>query len=293
MTDKDKSIMDTAWKLYKNKSFNECIYRLEFEYPDLGKDAVACNLLSLCYAALNKYQEAIHFIDKAISLDTSTTLYLFNKGIYLFNCYLIVDGLKCFKEALKLTENEKNLQTISIKLVNLVTVELQYLSPRFIHNNTDLKKYIEFFDLIIHLKDKFQMFSEIKKTAKDQKERTINYLYTYAYSSFNGKNIEETLSKCNALLQVNGLSQEQKDKIHALINLCNNVNKNGKEVFLKKIPKNPIPSSHTNSNTKRDAIENMLELGLSKIEMIEQLSTDFSISEESALAIINAYFDDD
>jgi len=55
------------------------------------------------------------------------------------------------------------------------------------------------------------------------------------------------------------------------------------------IPISPLPPAWKKKNTIRDYIDS----GMSKAEMVEQLSADFGISEESALASINAYYQDD
>lgn len=54
-------------------------------------------------------------------------------------------------------------------------------------------------------------------------------------------------------------------------------------------PMAPLPPSWK----KKDAIRDFINTGMTKAEMIEQLSADFGISEESAAASINAYYQDD
>lgn len=44
---------------------------------------------------------------------------------------------------------------------------------------------------------------------------------------------------------------------------------------------------------KKESIRNYIDLEMTKDEMVEQLSADFGISEESALASINAYYQND
>lgn len=55
------------------------------------------------------------------------------------------------------------------------------------------------------------------------------------------------------------------------------------------VPLNPLPSPRD----KLSAISEMMDEGYTKSEMIEQLSADFGISEDSAEATINSYYKDD
>lgn len=52
-------------------------------------------------------------------------------------------------------------------------------------------------------------------------------------------------------------------------------------------------NSSINSLSKYEAIKDMMDEDFTKSEMIEQLSADFGISEESAEATINSYYKDD
>ena len=72
------------------------------------------------------------------------------------------------------------------------------------------------------------------------------------------------------------------------------------EDIIDKISKNNLKSTTTSpmaplppSWKKKDAIQDFINTGMTKAEMIEQLSADFGISEESAAASINAYYQDD
>lgn len=175
-----------------------------------------------------------------------------------------------------------------------------------------------------------EKFKELKHEAVSHfYERTK----TIFENQFHSKNYQNIANRCKSILNVSNLDEKIKIETQNIYEKCNQIvnkesNKNNfvEDLFKKgysvdeiveafnskfnykiydyevksmiekiktkrgvDIPINPLPPLRD----KRSAISEMMDEEYTKAEMVEQLSSDFGISEESALATINSYYKDD
>lgn len=335
------SIVQKASILYSRKQYQECIHLLEYEYYDLEKDAGANNLLCLCYTHFKNYNEAIHYINKAIELNNNNCIFYFNKALCLLCCRLTIDGIKCINIALSYADDEQQLRNISNYLIDMINNIMKEFSIEMIYNNELFSEHILFCDSIINLK---YCFPELKEKYKKLKNEIIDYYYketNFKYDLFvPNKDYKMLASRYSALLQVSDLPADKRVKIESLLKDCNESamideraekNETDKQQYIddlisrgfsleeieesykKKFSESYFPSYSVKEkiqnfktrksagpmqplpkpSSKPDAIRNMMEMEMSKSEMIEQLGIDYGISEESARNYIDSLYQDD
>lgn len=225
------SVFDMASNLRKEGKINECIHLLEYEYPELNKDARANNLLSLCYSSFKNYNEAIYYVNKAIELDSNESTYFYNKGLYLFSMGLTVDCIKCLNQSIKLEKDEKYIRLITKTIVKYLNPRIRLFILYSINNNEILNEYMLYFDTILNLQYCFQ---ELKDKVKNLKNELINYYYDETYRKYNtfyeNRNYDEIISRCRALLNVKDIEPEQKSKITSLLKDCTNSKQNNEKI---------------------------------------------------------------
>lgn len=177
------------------------------------------------------------------------------------------------------------------------------------------------------LKEQFKQFK------KEGVSNFYNYTYMKYNDCFSNMSDVEIVERCHLLLSLNDLSPDLREKVEDICDECKKrikkENKKNnfiddliekgyslseiKEAFRNKFPnsyfdgdgtlkkinkfkKSKLDNSNNssiNSLSKYEAIKDMMDEDFTKSEMIEQLSADFGISEESAEATINSYYKDD
>ncbi|MBP5469293.1 MAG: tetratricopeptide repeat protein, partial [Candidatus Riflebacteria bacterium] len=136
------SVLEQARDLLLQKQFKACISLLENEYDELEKDAEANNMLGMCYFHINNINESMHYNDKAIKIEEKPD-YFYNRGYYSFKCGLFIDAIKCYNQALKLSDNdEKESRFITKEIINFVNAKTKFFNNYDLKNNDALKEYI-------------------------------------------------------------------------------------------------------------------------------------------------------
>ncbi len=324
--------LELARKRFNEKSYNDCIHILKYQYKDINKDDVANNLLSLCYSYLNNPTEAIIYANKAIELNNTCPTYFANKGHFLCRVGLFKDAMYCFNHAIEISPDEEYSRHITKYIIDLVNLRTHIYSPYNLVDTNIFEEYILYFDSIINLQ---YCFPEFRKKFQDFKKEAVSYFFKRTKEIYNDfyitKSYQNISNRCRAILNVTDLDSDIQFETQKMLqdsnkylqterqerNFIEELYKKGysvKEIrkafnekfhhtiyeneVRKQIEKikpengvliNPLP----NPRDKRSAISAMMDEGYTKSEMIEQLSSDFGISEESAQATINSYYKDD
>ena len=213
------STFEQAYLLFKQKQYQSCIDLLENDYDELEENAGANNLLANCYSCLKNNNEAIYYNDKVIKI-SKKPVYYYNRGCYFSKCGLYIDTIKCFNQALKLSDDdEKEFRFLTKEIINFVSIRTRFFSNYDLTDNDTLKEFILYFDSIIDLP---YCFPELREKYKKLKNDAIEYYYNETKSK--GERLspfadyEELASRCSALLQIKNLKPEQKQKIEKLLN---------------------------------------------------------------------------
>ncbi|MCR5062431.1 MAG: tetratricopeptide repeat protein [Treponema sp.] len=284
--DKPLSALEHAKKKFKEKKYKECIHILKYQYIDLDKDDAANYTLSLCYSYLNNQNEAIIYINKAIELNESCSVYYTNKGYYLFKMGLFKDALDCYNQALKISPDDEHVQQNTKNIIDLVNLQTKFYTPLNLIDEKKFEEYIFYFDSIINLQ---YCFPEYKQKFKYLKKVAVSYFFKKTeeiYKKYYNKKSYQTISnRCQAILKVANLNNNIKFETQKIQQECLRLLQPKEKDFLI----NPLP----NPRDKHSAISEMINEGYTKSEMIEQLSSDFGISKKSAEASINSYYKDD
>ena len=303
-TVKSLSAFELANKRFDEKRYNDCIHILKYQYKDLNQNAEANNLLSLCYYYLNNPKEAIIYINKAIELNDNRCNYFVNKGFYLsrLNCHK--EAIKCFNVAIKKSPDEEHTRQTTKDIIDLVNRKIKYYSPYDLVEVEKFEEYILYFDSIINLEF---YFPEYREKFRELKQKAVSYFFERTKSiyenPFQPMSYQNIANRCKSILNISDLDERIKTETQNIYKDCNKIinkesNKNsfGKNNIKKlqskrgvDVPINPLP----NPRDKRSAIYDMMNEDYTKSEMIEQLSTEFRISEESARASINSYYQDE
>ncbi len=284
------SVKEKAWQFFNKEDYDQCMHILKYEYFDLEKDADAYYLLSMCILNLGNKYDANIYIDKAISLDKTKSAYFYIKSECLKTANLSMEYIENIKTAIDLADKEEDSLKYSQALNNYITTRLENYTLKLLDNNEKFNLYILAIDTMINLN---YCFPGITTKYKIMKNDAINYYYKETYNIFNspgipGKSYKALASRCNTLLRIQDLSSAQKTAIQNLLHECNKLVKqfeDKKYTF--------TSSSFANPWEKPYLIQDMMSSGMSKSEMIEQLSVEYGMPEESAEASLNSYYRND
>ena len=265
---------DSRCNYYDNKGFYLCKL-------GLYKDAIKSFNQGIKIAPDEKHTRQI----------TKDIIDLVNLATKYYNPVDLVDADK-FEEFLLYFDSILNLQYCfpeykeKFKEVKEETVSYFYQRTKSIYENQfHTKSYKNIADrckAILNVKNLApEIEAESRKIYKDcvkflQKQNNENNFIEDLFKK--GYSVEEIVESFNAQFEYKIYDYEVKSEIEKI------KAKRGID-----IPINPLPSPRD----KRSAISEMMDEGYTKSEMIEQLSSDFGISEESAQATINSYYKDD
>ena len=269
---------------YYNKAFYLCRSDLQF-------DGLKCFNTGLAFA--KNEEEKRRFSKNIIDLvNAKTRIYTeynirdiksFNEYIYYFES--IIDLEYCFPEFKeKFIEYKK-------AAVNFFFNKQKYDIDNWFGMNRNYFNLAENLKAILNVKD-------LDNAIKEEIQHYLDTCNSNIEDELNRKKENEELEKY--VLDLSSKEYSKDEIIEAARNKFPSVYKYKVEDIIDKISKNNLKSTTTSpmaplppSWKKKDAIRDFINTGMTKAEMIEQLSADFGISEESAAASINAYYQDD
>lgn len=272
-----------SWLFFYNKAF----YLIQ---ENLNMDALRCFNTAI---KLTSQEEKLRMISKGIIdlVNAKTRFYSeysindiksFNEYIYYFES--IINLKFCFPEYKeKFREYKKG-------AVSYFFYKQKDNIDHFYGLNRNYSNLAENLKAILNVKD---LDDEIK-------EESLHYLdicNSNIEDELNSKKAKEELE--NYVLDLLSKEYTKDEIVEAARNKFPSVFKYTVEDIINKRLKNNIKSSSSpmaplpHAWKKKDTIRAFMNSGMSKVEMIEQLSIDYGISEESAAASINAYYQDD
>ena len=269
---------------YYNKAFYLCRSDLQF-------DGLKCFNTGLAFA--KNEEEKRRFSKNIIDLvNAKTRIYTeynirdiksFNEYIYYFES--IIDLEYCFPEFKeKFIEYKK-------AAVNFFFNKQKYDIDNWFGMNRNYFNLAENLKAILNVKD-------LDDAIKEETQHYLDTCNSNIEDELNRKKENEELEKY--VLDLSSKEYSKDEIVEATRNKFPSVYKYDVEVIIDKIQKVSTKSTSTSSIAplppswkKKDAIRDFINSEMSKAEMIEQLSAYFGISEESATASINAYYQDD
>lgn len=272
-----------SWVFLYNKAL--CLIR-----NDLIMDALKCYNVAIKLAS---EEEDLRLISKGIIdlVNANTRFYnvydvsdikSFEKFIYYFES--IIDLEYCFPEFKeKFIEYKK-------EAIGYFFNKQKHEIDNWFGMNRNYVKLAENLKAILNVKD-------LDDSIKEEAQHCLDTCNSNIEDELNRKKTKEELQ--NYVLDLLSKEYSKDEIIEAAQNKFPSVYKYDVEDIINKQLKNNMKSTSSPMAPlppawkKKDAIRDFINSGMSKAEMIEQLSTDFGIPEESATASINAYYQDD